>query len=94
MPLFSQKSRTALKTPGLLSNGYRSSFVGAMQPRHDADHQTSSIAEVKMSGVTLLLHLHASMAWTGATLTLTLPLVRCKDICIQYKQNFFRLRGL
>jgi len=35
-----------------------------------------------MSEATLLLHLHASMAWTGAILTLTLPLVRCNDIYI------------
>jgi len=35
-----------------------------------------------MSEATLLLHLHASMAWTGAILTLTLPLVRRNDIYI------------
>ena len=47
-----------------------------------------------MSGATLLLHLHASMAWTGASLTLNLPLVRCKDIWIEFKQKIFRFRGL
>ena len=47
-----------------------------------------------MSGATLLLYLPASMAWTGVTLTLNLPLVRCKDIWIQFKQKIFRFRGL
>jgi hypothetical protein len=67
--------------------------MGVMQSRHDA-YQSSSIAEFTMSEAALLLHLHASMVWTGATLTLNLPLVRCKNIWIQFKQKIFRFRGL
>ena len=86
--------------PRLLHNGYRVSFLGAVQSGHGNDHPSPSSAEVKE---TLKLYLYSPswpswpvLRWTLLFYFGTLNLVLCKDKsfpCIPFQdKSFWRLK--